>query len=108
MNPQALMEKYSSKEPKLILAVPASLSHGPSRQLFSDFVSVPDNVVLLTGRNEEGTLGRILFDQWNDSQRVDDKWDKGRIGSNIMLDGTMKLRVHRIISIRHRIPDTCA
>jgi cleavage and polyadenylation specificity factor subunit 2 len=92
-NPQAMMQTYSSKDPKLILAVPASLSHGPSRNLFCDFAAVPDNVVLLTGRSEEGTLGRMLFDRWNDAQRSDDKWDKGKIGSNIMMDGIIKLRV---------------
>jgi cleavage and polyadenylation specificity factor subunit 2 len=92
-NPQALLQTYSSKDPKLILAVPASLSHGPSRHLFSDFAAVPDNVVLLTGRCDEGTLGRDLFNKWNDSQRADDKWDKGKIGSNIMMDGVLKLRV---------------
>lgn len=92
-NPQSLIQKYSSKDPKLILAVPASLSHGPSRNLFCDFAAVPDNVVLLTGRSEEGTLGRILFDRWNDAQRADDKWDKGKIGRNIMLDGSLKLSV---------------
>jgi cleavage and polyadenylation specificity factor subunit 2 len=100
-NPQALLQTYSSKDPKLILAVPASLSHGPSRHLFSDFAAVPDNVVLLTGRSEEGTLGRDLFNKWNDSQRVDDKWDKGKIGSNIMMDGVLKLRV-RLGLMRNR------
>jgi cleavage and polyadenylation specificity factor subunit 2 len=69
------------------------MSHGPSRHLFSDFAAVPDNVVLLTGRGEEGTLGRTLFDRWNDAQRSDDKWDKGKIGSNIMMDGVLRLRV---------------
>ena len=93
LNPQALLQRYSSKDPKLTLAVPASLSHGPSRSLFSDFAAVPDNVVLLTGRSEDGTLGRILFDRWNNSQREDSKWDKGKIGSNIMMDGVLKLQV---------------
>ncbi|KAF8663435.1 hypothetical protein AX16_001005 [Volvariella volvacea WC 439] len=93
-NPQALLQSYSSKDPKLILAVPASLSHGPSRTLFCDFASVPGNVVLLTGRGEEGTLGRDLFNKWNDSQRVDDKWDKGKIGSNIMMDGVLGLEMN--------------
>ncbi|PFH51359.1 hypothetical protein AMATHDRAFT_74923 [Amanita thiersii Skay4041] len=97
-NPQVLLQTYSSKDPKLILAVPASLSHGPSRHLFADFAAVPDNVVLLTGRGEEGTLGRALFNKWNDSQRTDDKWDKGKIGSNIMMDGVLRLE------LRHRVP----
>ncbi|KAG5732051.1 Cleavage and polyadenylation specificity factor subunit 2 [Termitomyces sp. T112] len=97
-NPQALLQTYSSKDPKLILAVPASLSHGPSRNLFADFAAVPDNVVLLTGRSEDGTLGRDLFEKWDDSQRADDKWDKGRIGSNVMMDGTLRLRMN------HKVP----
>jgi hypothetical protein len=92
-NPQVLLETYSSKDPKLILAVPASFSHGPSRSLFADFAAVPDNVILLTGRGEEGTLGRILFERWNKSQRTEDKWDKGKLGSSVMLDGSLDLRV---------------
>ncbi|KAH7931204.1 hypothetical protein BV22DRAFT_1190509 [Leucogyrophana mollusca] len=99
-DPQALLQTYSSKEPKLILAVPASLSHGPSRSLFSDFAAIPDNVVLLTGRSEEGTLGRILFDRWNDSQRADDKWDKGKIGSNVMMDGVLKLKMNSKVPLQ--------
>lgn len=49
--------------------------------------------MLLTSRSEEGTLGRDLFNKWNDSQRPDDKWDKGKIGSNVMMDGAITLRV---------------
>ncbi|OJA09308.1 hypothetical protein AZE42_03126 [Rhizopogon vesiculosus] len=99
-NPQSLLQTYPSNKPKLILAVPASLSHGPSRLLFSDFAAVPGNVILLTSRGEEGTLGRILFDKWNNSQRVDDKWDKGRIGSNIMMDGTMALKINSKVPLQ--------
>lgn len=93
MNPQSLMQTYSSKDPKLILAVPATLSHGPSRSLFTEFAEITDNVVLLTGRSEPGTLGRQLFDKWNDSQREEAKWDRGKIGSNIMMDGVLRLDV---------------
>ncbi len=92
-NPTALTQRYSSKDPKLILAVPASLSHGASRVIFSEFAETPDNVVLLTGRGEVGTLGRILFDRWNDSQREESKWDRGKIGSNVMMDGNLYLKV---------------
>ncbi|THV08366.1 hypothetical protein K435DRAFT_8951 [Dendrothele bispora CBS 962.96] len=92
-NPQALIQKYDSKDPKLILAVPASLSHGPSRHLFCSFAAVPDNVVLLTGRGEEGTLAHVLFEKWNSSQRPETRWDKGKIGSNVMMDGTIKLKL---------------
>ncbi|KAF8204818.1 beta-lactamase-like protein [Pholiota molesta] len=87
------------KRPKLILAVPPSLSHGPSRNLFIDFAAVPDNVVLLTSRGAEGTLARALFDKWNDSQRPEDKWDKGKIGRNVMMDGSIKLKMHRKVPL---------
>jgi cleavage and polyadenylation specificity factor subunit 2 len=93
-NPQAMLQRHSSKDPKLILAIPASLSHGPSRQLFADFAAIPDNVVLLTQRGAEGTLARALFNKWNNYQRGDDRWDKGRIGRNVMLDGPIKIKVH--------------
>ncbi|KAI0068508.1 hypothetical protein BV25DRAFT_1791984 [Artomyces pyxidatus] len=99
-NPQALLHTYSSKDPKLILAVPASLSHGPSRTMFADFAAIPDNVVLLTGRGEEGTLGRILFDRWNNSQRAEDKWDKGKLGSNVMLDGVLNLELRSKVPLQ--------
>ncbi|KAI0650230.1 beta-lactamase-like protein [Trametes meyenii] len=99
-NPQSLMQTYSSKDPKLILAVPATLSHGPSRSLFSQFAEIPDNVVLLTGRSEPGTLGRVLFDKWNNSQREEAKWDRGKIGSNIMMDGVLRLEMHSKIPLQ--------
>jgi len=95
-NPQALMQKHPSRDPKLILAVPASLSHGPSRQLFADFAGVQNNVVLLTQRGEEGTLSRALFDYWNEQQRGD-TWDKGKIGRNVMMDGTITLKVYTLL-----------
>lgn len=99
-NPASLLQMYSSKEPKLILAVPATLSHGASRALFAEFAETPDNVVLLTGRGEEGTLGRILFDRWNNSQRDDSKWDRGKIGSNVMLDGVLHVELHSKVPLQ--------
>ncbi|TFK82062.1 hypothetical protein K466DRAFT_530929 [Polyporus arcularius HHB13444] len=100
MNAESLMQAYSHKDPKLILAVPATLSHGPSRSIFAKFAEIPDNVVLLTGRGEPGTLGRLLFDKWNDSQREEAKWDRGRIGSNIMMDGVLRLEMHSKVPLQ--------
>ncbi|KAJ3538582.1 hypothetical protein NM688_g6496 [Phlebia brevispora] len=99
-NPAALTQRYSSKDPKLILAIPASLSHGASRALFSEFAETPDNVVLLTGRGEEGTLGRILFDRWNDFQREESKWDHGKIGNNVMMDGVLHLNINSKVPLQ--------
>ncbi|KAI0265838.1 beta-lactamase-like protein [Gloeopeniophorella convolvens] len=93
-SPQALMQTYSSKEPKLVLAVPASLSHGASRVMFTEFAAIPDNVILLTGRGEEGTLGRALFERWDGAQRAEDKWNNGKLGNNVMLDGSLELRLN--------------
>lgn len=98
--PAALLQTYSSKDPKLILAVPATLSHGPSRALFAEFAETPDNVVLLTGRSEPGTLGRILFDKWNDSQREDTKWDRGKIGNNVMMDGVLRVKINTKVPLQ--------
>lgn len=88
------MQTYATAHPKLILAVPASLSHGASRSIFAQFAAIPDNVVLLTSCGEKGTLARQLFDRWDSSQRGDDRWDNGRIGRNIMLDGSLVLEMH--------------
>ena len=73
--------------------VPASLSHEPSRLLFADFAAVPDDVILLTGQGEKGMLGHMLFEHWNNSQRPEDKWDKGKLGNSMMLDGSLELRL---------------
>lgn len=49
--------------------------------------------MLLTGRGEEGTLGRQLFEQWDNRQREEYKWDRGKIGTNVMMDGVLHLKV---------------
>ena len=88
-----MLHTYSSKDPKLILAVPASLSHGASRLIFSEFACVPDNVVLLTTTGEEGTLARFLFNLWDEQQRDEDRWGKGKLGRNVMLDQRINMKV---------------
>ena len=61
MSLQALMQAYSPKDHKLILA---SLS----RVLFADFTTVPDNVVLLTARGENARTG--LWKTIRSGQRI--------------------------------------
>jgi cleavage and polyadenylation specificity factor subunit 2 len=41
----------------------------------------------------------MLFERWNKSQRAEDKWDKGKLGSNVMLDGSLELRVSLLFSL---------
>ena len=44
-------------------------------------------------------MSRALFDKWNDSQRPEDKWDNGKIGRNVMLDGTITLKMNRKVPL---------
>ena len=94
-----MLNAYPSREPKLILSVPLSLSHGFSRSIFTEFASVPDNVLLLTSMGEEGTLARSLFDIWNDEQREEEKWNKGKIGRNILLDRVLTVTVSIVVKL---------
>lgn len=91
-SPDALLKRYGSKDPKVIIAVPVSLSNGSSRQIFSEFALIPDNIVLLTSRAQQGTLGERLFETWSSRQEETERWDKGKIGKPIQLSGSMKLK----------------
>lgn len=92
-NPDQVVDKFSSRDPKLILAIPASLSHGASRSLFASFATVPGNVVVLTGRAEQGTLTRFLMDRWEAGQEDSQRWQDGKLGEPIALDRPIKLEV---------------
>ena len=88
-----MIDKFSSRDPKLILAVPASLSYGPSRSLFADFAAVEGNVVVLTGRGGHGTLNRFLMDRWEAGQEDSQRWQDGKLGEPIPLDRPIELEV---------------
>lgn len=84
---------YPPSTPKLILTVPATLSHGYSRSLFVDFARSPSNVVILTQKGEEGTLARWLWHTWNDRQQNGERWGEGKVGKEIQLGETLNLEV---------------
>ncbi|KAG8817808.1 hypothetical protein FRC19_011135 [Serendipita sp. 401] len=96
--PDQLINKFSSREPKLILAVPASLSHGSSRSLFAEFAGVEGNVVVLTERTQQGTLNRYLMDRWEAAQEETEKWQDGKIGEPVSIDRPID------IELRSKIP----
>ena len=48
---------------------------------------------------EEGTLARSLFDIWNDEQREEEKWNKGKIGRNILLDRVLTVTVSIVVKL---------
>jgi cleavage and polyadenylation specificity factor subunit 2 len=88
-----MIDKFSSREPKLILAVPASLSHGASRSVFADFAAIEGNVVVLTEQAERGTLNRFLMDRWEAGQEDSQRWGNGSLGEPIILDRPLELEV---------------
>lgn len=83
--------------PKLILTVPSTLSYGFSRQLFIEFAKSPNNVVILTGKSEEGTLARWLWGVWDGQQKEEEKWGKGKVGGVVQLDETKSIEVSLVI-----------
>lgn len=97
-SPEELASSYPLQRPKLVLAIPPSLSHGPSRWLFTSMAGVEGNVILLTNRGEDSTLGRDLYDRWEATQDDSAKWGRGRIGHIQNLDGQLKLEVGRAMT----------
>ncbi|PVF96449.1 hypothetical protein CPB86DRAFT_736678 [Serendipita vermifera] len=98
--PEQMVEKFSSREPKLILAVPASMSHGPSRSLFADFAAVQGNVVIITQRAEQGTLSRFLMDRWEAAQEQSKKWQDGKLGEPVPLDRPIELELRNKVLLQ--------
>lgn len=56
---------------------------------------VEGNVILLTNRGEDLTLGRDLYDRWEAKQDDSARWGRGRIGHTQDLDGQLQLEVSR-------------
>ena len=79
--------------PKVILAVPPSLSHGPSRWLFSVMAGTEGNVILLTSTGEDGTLSREVYDSWAAGQDAAALRGRGRVGHLQDLTGDEQLEV---------------
>ncbi|TYJ58918.1 hypothetical protein B9479_000351 [Cryptococcus floricola] len=92
-SPADLLAAFPLSQPKLVLAVPPNMSHGPSRFLFTEMANAEGNVVLLTGRGEEGTLGRDLFGKWEEKQGEGEQWGQGKIGKLATLDGTLQVEI---------------
>ncbi|GAA5910513.1 hypothetical protein JCM5296_003683 [Sporobolomyces johnsonii] len=82
--------------PKLILTVPATLSYGFARALFLDFARQPNNLVLLTGRSDPGTLARWLVDEvWDQEQEEGRRYGEGAVGKEVKMDQVIELEMRR-------------
>nr|ODO01039.1 cleavage and polyadenylation specificity factor subunit 2 [Cryptococcus depauperatus CBS 7855] len=91
--PTELLQTYPLNRPKLVLAIPPTMSHGPSRFLFTSLAAVEGNVILLTSRSEEQTLARDLYDRWERQQDMGSKWGQGKTGKAIQLEDKMLVQV---------------
>lgn len=87
------MQAYPLSRPKMVLAIPPSMSHGPSRWLFTAMAGMEGNVILLTSQGEDGTLSRQLFEDWQLSQAEDKRYGSGSIGTISKIDQHLSLEV---------------
>ncbi|KAK8858512.1 hypothetical protein IAR55_002739 [Kwoniella newhampshirensis] len=93
LNPMDLLHAYPLMRPKLIVAIPPTMSHGPSRFLFTALANTEGNLILLTSRGEDRTLARELYEQWEVNQSFSAKWGQGKIGSVQSLSGQLKIEM---------------
>ncbi|CAD6934080.1 unnamed protein product [Tilletia controversa] len=89
---EAMDEVIPPNEPKVVLAVPPSLTHGPSRRLVQRFAEKKDDVIVLTHRGEPDSLARWLWNQWDErgeglGKGGKGEWMKGKVGSEVGLEG---------------------
>jgi cleavage and polyadenylation specificity factor subunit 2 len=98
-NPAALVQRYSSRDPKLILAAPLSMATGPSRSIFAELglANGDGNVVILTqnGAGESVTpSGESLRSLWLNGQDADVKGgQKSNVGQPVRLSGPLTLNI---------------
>ncbi|GAA5993784.1 hypothetical protein JCM11641_006987 [Rhodosporidiobolus odoratus] len=81
--------------PKLIITVPSTLSHGPSRELFLSLSSQLNNLVLLTSRSEPGSLASWLAKEVWEREQGEMGYGKGKVGKEVRMQGSVSLQVKR-------------
>ncbi|CDS00298.1 hypothetical protein, partial [Sporisorium scitamineum] len=81
---QAMDEAIPHDQAKVVLAVPPSMTHGPSRRLLARFAQNPNDVVVLISRGEPGSLCRELWNAWNGHQSKGFSWALGKLGQTVI------------------------
>jgi cleavage and polyadenylation specificity factor subunit 2 len=89
-----MLQTFPLIRPKLVLAIPPSMSHGPSRWLFTVMASTEGNVILLTSRSEDNTLARDLYARWEAEQEVTARWGQGKVGRLLPLNDRKVVEVY--------------
>lgn len=95
----ALRNAVTPSQPKVVLAAPASLTHGPARSLLAEFLADPDALVLLTARGEPGSVQRTLWERWNAHQADPDAWRRGKVGAPAAIGGQLTYELRRRIRL---------
>lgn len=97
--PDELLKAFPSDRPKMVLAIPPTMSHGPSRVLFTEMAQTPGNVLLLTSRGEDQTLARDLYDRWESEQAEGAKFGRGKIGDVKRLEGPLSIEMDSKVAL---------
>ncbi|WWC88746.1 uncharacterized protein L201_003659 [Kwoniella dendrophila CBS 6074] len=93
LTPSDLLQAYPLMRPKLVLAIPPSMSHGPSRFLFTTMASTEGNLILLTSRGEDASLARDLYQRWEGDQKEAARWGRGTIGQIGVLKDQLRIEM---------------
>lgn len=80
---QAMDEAIPADQAKVVLAVPPSMTHGPSRRLLARFASNPNDAIVLISRGEPNSLCRQLWDAWSSHQSKGFAWTHGKLGQPV-------------------------
>ena len=96
---EALRNAVTPSQAKVVLATPASLTHGPARLLLAEFLADPDALVLLTSRGEPGSVLRTLWGRWNARQADADAWRRGKVGAPAAVGGQLSYELRRRIRL---------
>ena len=94
---ESLRNALAPSQAKVVLATPPTLSYGASQHMLAEMLGDPDALVLLTGRNEPGSITRSLFERWDAAQSQPGAWRAGRIGSPVSVGG------HMLYTVRKRV-----
>ncbi|KAG0150883.1 hypothetical protein CROQUDRAFT_720114 [Cronartium quercuum f. sp. fusiforme G11] len=91
-SPEALEKDFGLEKPKLILAVPACLSYGYSRRLFTKIACSPGNLLVLTSMGQEGSLARWLAEQAAGEEGL---YGSGKLPEVVKLDSSIEVELKR-------------
>jgi cleavage and polyadenylation specificity factor subunit 2 len=96
---EVFMRAFPDNSPKLVLAVPLSMSYGPSRRLFTKMATEESATIVLTGRSEDQTLSNEIFRMWNGLQAPPDQYGAGGVGSPKPASGTISVTIDSKVAL---------